>query len=409
MKPFLSLKSVDEVLDLIFNLTPLGAETVSLENAINRRIFTNFQAPCDLPGFTRSTMDGYAVIASDVFGASESSPAFLKIAGNCPVGVRPDFNLNPGEAASIVTGAPLPSNADAVVMVEDTRKAGVSHIEIIRSVAPGANIVEADEDAAKGQPVIPKGQQIRAQEIGILAAFGIQEVAVFKKPAVAIISTGDEVVAIEEDLPPCKVRDVNSYSLEAFCKIHNANAERLGIIPDNKELLNMKLRAALEQADMVVVSGGSSAGMRDHTAEAFLSLPDASLLVHGVAMRPGKPFILALSGTKCLLGLPGHVTGALVCAHVFLAPIISRLQGEIKSALQPWIDATLARSIASAQGRRDYIRCALEEKEGEFIAQPLTGPSAVLSSLLVASGFVVCPENSEGIPKGKKVKFYPFQ
>lgn len=408
MKPFLQLKSVDEVLGFIDQAPPLAGEWVSLETACDRRIFSSFYAPDDLPGYIRSSMDGYAVIAADVFGASESSPALLRVAKNCPVGTKPDFTLAVGEASPIVTGAALPAGADTVIKVEDTRPAGIEEVEIIRSEAPGANLVEADEDAKQGQLLIPSGRQLRPQECGILAAYGVQNVQVFKRPKVAIISTGDEIVPINTVPAPCKMRDVNSWSLACFCHLQGALPEKIGIIPDNRDLLAQKLQEALQDAELVIVSGGSSAGMRDFTIAAFQSLQDSAIIAHGVSMRPGKPFILAKSGCKYLLGLPGHVTGALVCAHVFLAPLLARLQGQTERRPKPWLPAIFGRSYFSAQGRRDYIRCRLERAQDAYIAHPILNPSAVLSSLIAADGLVICPENSEGIAKGQEVKFYPL-
>ncbi|MBD5642031.1 MAG: molybdopterin molybdotransferase MoeA [Desulfovibrio sp.] len=409
MKPFLNLKSVDEVLALIHGATPLGRDVVALADSPGRRLASPFIAPAALPGFVRSRMDGYAVRAADVFGASESAPALLAVSGDCQIGVPPQLNLGAGEAASIVTGAALPAGADSVVMIEDSRDAGTSQIEIIRSVAPGENIVESDEDAKPGQLLIPAGRRIRAQEAGIFAAFGIQKIEVYQQPRVAIIATGDEIVPIDTIPSACRLRDVNSWSLAAYCRLHGGLPLQMGIVPDERPQLEARLKEAHSKADIIAVSGGSSAGMRDHTAEAFLSLPDAKLLAHGVAMRPGKPFILAIAGGKYLFGLPGHVTSALLCAHVFLGPLLARLQGQDQPEPKPWIAARLSRSIASAQGRRDYIRCRLEEDSDGFVAQPVRSPSAVLESMLAADGLVICPENSEGLVKGQQVKFYPLR
>lgn len=408
MKPFLQLKSVAEVKKLIQQAAPVGTEQIGLAAAPGRHISQDFVAPYDLPGFIRSRMDGYAVQASDVFGASESSPALLTVTGECAAGALPARKLGPGQAAAIVTGAPLPEGADAVVMVENTRKAGPDQIEIIKPVTPGANLVEADEDAKEGQTLIAAGSRLRAQECGILASFGIQSLAVFKKPRIAIIATGDEIVPIDSDPGPCCLRDVNSWSIAAFCDLRGATPLQMGIAADDATALAQKLEQGLACADAVVMSGGSSAGVRDLTAQAFLSLPDAALLAHGVAMRPGKPFILARSDAKYLLGLPGHVTSALICCHVFLGPLLSCLQGQPAEPPKPWLPAVMERSVASAQGRADYIRCRLKQKAGAFIAQPLRSPSAVLSNLLEADGIVICPENSEGLAKGQQVRFYPL-
>lgn len=408
MKPFLNLKSVDETLELIFGFEPLDGTTVALDDAVGRRLAEPFYAPADLPGFARSSMDGFAVRAADVFGAAEAAPALLKVAGVCRMGEIPNFAIAAGEAAAIPTGAPLPAGADAVVRIEDSREAGEDQVEIIRSAPPGANIVESDEDAAKGQELIPAGKLIRPAECGILAAFGASRVPVGRAPKVAVISTGDEIAPIDAEPAPGEIRDVNSHSLAAFCRERGAEPLLMGVVEDDREKLTAKLREALSLADLILVSGGSSAGARDHTVEAFLALPDSRLLVRGVAMRPGKPFILTRAAGKPLVGLPGHVAGALVCAYVFLGPLLARLGGQATPEPKPWITATLSRSVASGQGRRDYIRARLLEENGRLVATPLLGSSAVLSNLIAADGFVVCPENSEGLPKGREVKFYPL-
>lgn len=408
MKPFLKLKSVDEIEEIIFSLPILSGETVTLENALGRGLSRPFLAPDSLPGFRRSAMDGFAVRARDTFGASETNPTLLPVQGSCQMGIMPDFALMPGSVAEIFTGAPLPDGADAVVMVEHTRQAGDAQIEVIRSVAPGMNIVEADEDATPGQELIKAGAFLRPQQIGLLAAFGLEKVEVTRSPRVAIISTGDEIVPINANLRKGQIRDVNSWSLEAVCLKNGARPERLGIVKDRPEALRDMLRKACGFADAVIVSGGSSAGARDHTVEAFMEMDNSRLLVHGAAISPGKPFILAMSNSVCLVGLPGHVSSALICAHIFLAPLLMRLKGLRQPELKPWFDAILTRSIASAQGRRDYIRCRLEREGDDLMATPITAPSAVMRGLAFADGLAVCPENSEGLSKGQRVKVYPI-
>lgn len=408
MKPFLKLKSVDEILGFIRQQPALSSEIAALDNACGRRLFSDFYAPCDLPGFARSTVDGFAVAARDVFGASETSPALLQCAPDCPMGAAPDFTLAPGQAARILTGGMLPSGADCVAMLEHSRSAGTGQIELGRAQAPGDNMVAADEDSAAGELLIPAGTLLRPQDIGCLAAFGIADIEVHRKPCVAILSTGDEVVPLSSDPAPGQVRDVNSHSLGALCGQAGGIVRQYGIIPDEPEKLRAALHVAAEDADVIVVSGGSSAGARDYTVETFLSFPDASLIAHGVAIRPGKPFILARAAGKYLLGLPGHVAGALVCGRVFLLPLLNRLEGAPALQLAPTLKAALTRSIASAQGRRDYIRCRLLEKGDRIEAEPLPASSAVISSLVRANGLIVCPENREGFGKGEVVDVEPL-
>lgn len=408
MKPFLKLKSVDDVKKIIFSFPMLATEIVPLENALGRRIAEPFHAPEDLPGFARSTMDGYAIHARDVFGASEGNPAFLQIRGACKMGHIPEFSVESGQAAIIQTGAPLPKGADAVIMVEHTRMAGDSAIEATHSVAPGMNIVQADEDAPRGKELLKEGSLLRPQEIGIMAAFGILNIKVHKLCRVAIISTGDELVPASSTPLPGQIRDVNSWTLASICKTSQSDAIQMGIIPDEPVAFREALLAAKAQADVILVSGGSSAGMRDHTLEAFASLPESQLLAHGVSIRPGKPFILARSGKTVLAGLPGHMAGAFFCALVFIKPLLERLQGSSRPAPASWIEATISRPVSSAQGRRDYIACKLAFENGAFIAIPLLSSSAVISNLLEADGYVICAENSEGFFKNQAVKFFPF-
>lgn len=421
MKNFLTLQSVETVLGHLRALPVLPAETVPLTDALGRRLAEALHAPADLPGFDRSTVDGFAVRARDVFGAQEGSPALLECVGDCPMGAVPDIRLQPGQCARILTGGMLPEGADCVVMVEYSRPAGGNMVELTRTQAPGDHVVMRDEDAAAGDCIIPAGRRLRPQEIGLLASFGQKEVAVRRAPRVAVISTGDEVVPIESEPRPGQVRDVNSYSLAALCRSAGAEPTLAGLVRDDAEALRRTVLAALDGADVVVVSGGSSAGMRDHTVDVFTSVPGSELLTHGVAISPGKPFILARSGGKCLMGLPGHVSSALVCARAFLVPLLEHLQGSAGDGPAPSLTARLARAVASAQGRRDYIRVrlvpvsaaaieaawlprGLDCSDVDWLAQPLMKPSGVVSGLVEADGLVICAENREGLTAGERVR-----
>lgn len=402
MKSFLTLKSMDEVLCLLNRFPRLPGKLVPLDDAAGRYLLHDLTAPEDLPGFDRSTVDGYAVRARDVFGAQEGSPALLECTGDCPMGRTPEFRLQEGQTARILTGGMLPDGADSVVMVEYSRPVSDTLVELIRTQAPGDHVLMHNEDAAAGATVLTAGCRLRPQEIGLLAALGIEQVEVARKPLVAIISTGDEVVPFSSSPAKGQVRDVNSHSLGALCRLAGARVRFEGIVRDDIRLLEESVRNALCKADIILVSGGSSAGMRDHTVDIFTSMPDSELLVHGAAISPGKPFILASSGTKCLMGLPGHVTSALVCARAFLLPLLLRLQGGSEKAV-PGVPAILSRAVASAQGRRDYIRVRLERKDSGWLAHPVSAPSGLICGLVAADALVVCPENSEGLYAGETV------
>jgi len=427
VKPFLTLQSVESVLEHIRAFPLLGEERVQLDDALGRGLAQCFSATEDLPGFDRSTVDGFACRARDVFGAQEGNPALVECVADCRMGEVPDIKLEEGQAARILTGGMLPQGADCVVMVEYSRPAGGNLIEITRSQAPGDNVIFRDDDATAGSLLLQAGHRLRPQDIGLLAAFGVVDVDVRRKPLVAVLSTGDEVVPSSATPPPGKIRDINAHSIAALCREAGAQAVRAGIVNDDAAKLKTAVTQLAEMHDVVVVSGGSSAGMRDHTVEIFESLPQAQLLVHGVAISPGKPFILAkaiVNGrTVCLVGLPGHVASALVCARVFLAPLLEHLQGHADSAKQPQVPAVLARSVASAQGRRDYLRVKLRPLPSQPLAQtqssqtlqplyeaePIMGASGLISGIAAADGLMVCPENREGYDAGDTVMVELFR
>ena len=402
MKSFLTLKSVEEVLAFIRTFPPLESESVALSDAAGRWLAEDWCAPEDLPGFDRSTVDGWAVYARDVFGAQEGSPALLECVGGLDMGKAPELFLEEGQAVRILTGGMMPEGADCVVMVEHSRPVNDTLVELVRSQAPGDHVILRDDDAAKGDLLIPAGRCLRPQEIGLLAALGQVEVPVRRRPRVVIVSTGDELVPCHEKPAPGQVRDVNSHSLAAFCRAAGAEVTLAGLVKDDIALLRETIAHACEEADVVLVSGGSSAGMRDHTVDMFTSMPESELLVHGVAISPGKPFILARSGQKCLMGLPGHVGAALVTARAFLQPLLLHLQGG-EEKFHPGVRAKLTRSMASAQGRRDYIRVRLSRTEEGWAAEPILLPSGLMSGLVHADAIVICPENSEGLYAGEEV------
>ncbi len=426
MKAFLTLQSVESVLEHIRSFPVLEHEDISLEQANGRRLARDFYAPENLPGFDRSTMDGYAVRARDVFGAQEASPALVECAGDCPMGAKPELTLAEGQAARIATGGMLPQGADCVVMVEYSRLAGGKLVELTRSQAPGDNVIFYNDDATAGDRLLPAGQLLRPQDIGLLAAFGVTSTTVRRKPRVAVLSTGDEIVPVTETPPPGKIRDINAHSITALCCQAGAQASRAGLVRDNANELEASLAQLVAGHDIVVVSGGSSAGARDHTVEAFTALPQSEIITHGVALSPGKPFILAravIDGrTVCLMGLPGHAVSALICARVFLVPLLHHLQGQTAPEIPARVPAVLSRSIASAQGRRDYLRVRLrplpatspafsETAYGQqlYEAEPITGASGLITGLAAADGLLVCPENREGFATGDIVMVELFQ
>ena len=410
MPEFFKVVTPAQVFETLSGFDRLAIETVLLDEAIHRVCGADIVSPEDLPPLPRSTMDGYAVRAADTFGASDAIPALLDVAGAIAMGKIPGIAVGPGQAAAIPTGGFLPQGADAVVMVEYTNPAGEGAIEISRPVTAGENVLDKAEDAALGEIVIPAGKRVLPQEIGLLAGLGITRVAVHRRPKVAVISTGDEIVPVAEIPSAGRIRDINTHAIAALVRAAGGEAEMFHPVPDDPALLRAALDCALARADVTVLSGGSSVGERDHMLQVVSSLPGAIVHAHGIAISPGKPTLIASVGGKPVFGLPGHPVSALVVAQVFLAPFLLYLQGhELKRTPAGMrVQAVLTSSVHSAQGREEYVRIKLEERQGLPAARPVFGKSGMLSTLVKADGFIVVPIHAEGLPSGETVNVFLF-
>jgi molybdopterin molybdotransferase len=412
MLEFFRLQTRQEVLGHYHRFAPVGVEEVELAEAGGRVLAAPISAPEAVPGFLRATMDGYAVRARDSFGAGAGSPQYLEIKGEVPMGVAPARGVGGGETLRVATGAMLPPGADAVVMIEYTAEHPDGTLEVRRSVAPGENVLSPGEDVAPGEKLFPAGRRLRPQEIGLLAALGVRRLKVYKKPRVAIISSGDEIVPLDENPGPGQVRDSNAYLAAAQVAEWGGLPLRHGIIPDDFDVLRNTLSAALEASDLILISGGSSVGVRDLTLTAIQNLPEAEILVHGVALRPGKPTILAALGPmppKPLMGLPGHPASAAVVMEVLGQPLLLRLAGAQDHS--PWgrsVMALLSRNLAGASGREDYVRVRLRREGATLWADPVLGPSGLLSPLVKSDGLVMIPLGVEGLFKGEAVTVQLF-
>ena len=412
---FFRLQTREEVLALYPRFAPVGVEEVELAAAAGRVLAAAVAAPEDVPSFLRATMDGYAVQAADTFGAGVAAPQYLEIKGEVPMGRAPARGLEPGEALRVPTGSMLPAGADAVVMLEYTAEHPDGTLEVRRPVAPGENVLQIGEDVDKGEVLFPAGSRLRPQEIGLLAALGITHLTTYQKPRVAVLSSGDEVVPLEQQPAPGQVRDCNAFLLAAQVEEWGGLPVLQGIIPDDFTALKTALTAALAEADLILISGGSSVGARDLTLEAIKSLPGAEILAHGVAIRPGKPTILASltktgnQGGKPLLGLPGHPASAAVVMEVLGRPLINRLAG-LKSP-SSWggaVTALLFRNLAGASGREDYVRVRLRLDGDTLWADPVLGPSGLLSPMVKSDGLVMIPLGVEGLNRGDPVSVRLF-
>ena len=379
-----------------------GTETVPLREALRRVPGEPVAAPHPLPGFARSTVDGYAVRAADTYGVSEGLPGYFAVAGTVVMGTEPDTAVTPGTAVIMPTGGALPPGADAVVMIEYTAETMPGTIEVVRPVAPGEGVVRADEDAKPGEVIIGGGRPLRPQDLGMLAAAGVTSVTVRKKPVVTIFSTGDEVVPADTpQLKPGQVRDATAAALAAL--VADAGGEPVlgGIVPDDPGALEKALRHALPASDVLVISAGSSVGVRDETANAVARLGEPGIWCHGLAIKPGKPTVLAECAGVPVIGLPGNPRSALVVFRLIGMPVVRLVGGCESPPPQPSTRARLSRDLASAAGRFDVVQVMVGE---DGIATPVFGLSALLSVLTAADGYIVIPDEATGLRAGSEVE-----
>lgn len=412
MTEFLHVITADELIQRLGNFPRLPAENIPLDDSIGRTLCEDILAGEDLPEGPRSTVDGYAVCAEDTLGASDTIPAFLELAPSVPMGIIPDFEIHRGQAAQIPTGGFLPRGADAVVMIEYTNAAGGGHIEVTKPVTPKTNVLQKGEDARAGEILLQRGKKLRPQELGLLAALGITSVPVYRKPRVTVISSGDEIIPIERKPAPGQVRDANSHAICALIRSCGADATCLGIVPDHAGKLKDAISDGLSRADVVVISGGSSVGARDLMVDAVSGLAGVEVLAHGIAIRPGKPTLLAHCAGKPIFGLPGHPVSALIVAQVFLAPFLLYLQGSDMEKGPPGrkMKAKLTTSIHSTIGLEEYVRVQIEEGErGDASASPVFGKSGMISTMVKANGIVRIPLTVEGFSRGEIVPVIEYQ
>ncbi|OQY04196.1 MAG: molybdopterin molybdenumtransferase MoeA [Desulfobacteraceae bacterium 4572_123] len=405
MKDFFKVMNIEQVQKKAALFSKVSRETIDLPESFGRILASDIIADVDLPGFARSTMDGYGVRAASTFGASEANPAYLSVTGAVAMGEQPAFSIGPGEAARISTGGMLPDGADGVVMVEHAEMVDDLTLEVYKSVAPGQHVVARGEDIRKDSVMVSRGVFIRPQEAGLLAAFGISRVPVYKQPVIGILSTGDEVVPIEETPGLGHIRDINTYTLSGLIRECGAVPMPFGIVGDDYDSLHAACSTALQQTDMLLISGGSSVGVRDFTIEVLSSLKQSEILVHGISISPGKPTILATAQNKAVWGLPGHVVSAMVVFHAVVKPFVAQISGSLQNDRQNMsVPAILSRNLSSAQGRTDYVRVKLIKKKEGLWAEPILGKSGLINTMVKADGLISVGLNTEGLDKGSVVE-----
>ena len=400
----LEVKTPEEVLRLIereFKALD-RTETVALSEALGRVLAEDVCAEEFVPDFDRSTVDGYALRAVDSFGCSDAVPAILRLAGEIRMGEAAALRVPHGSCAYVPTGGAMPEGCDCAVMLEYAEDYGDGTIGILKPGAPGMNMIFRGDDARPGKTVLSAGRVLAPQDIGALAALGKTAVPVRPRLRVGLISTGDELVSADQTPGPGQMRDVNTPMLAALLKAYGADCVAFGIAADDEALLREKAAAALRDCDAVILSGGSSAGVKDAACRVIESL--GTLLLHGIAVRPGKPTILGRAGNKPLVGLPGHPVAAYFMAKLFVLPLLARLEGrELRSFPR---HAELGESLSANDGRMQLRACRLKEKDGRRIAVPVRSKSGLITQLAGTDGYLVIGRDCEGLEKGVETEVY---
>ncbi len=389
----LDIDRVESEISKYIKLKPLGVEYVDLLDAYGRVLAEDIYSPIDHPPFDRSTVDGYAVRSIDVAGADDLHPVRLKIKGSVEVGVYPDISVGEGEAVEIATGAMIPRGADSVVMVEYTRRSG-EYVDVYRSTYPGENITTGGSDISRGDLVLLEGTILTEREIGFLAGMGYNRVKVYVKPRIAVYSTGNEIIEPGEELPPGKVYDVNGYLVTNMLRSIGAHAEYKGLLPDDYETVYDRLKKDLEVYDVIITSGGTSAGLGDLIYRVFNDLGEPGVIIHGLKVKPGKPTVFAIAYNKLLIGLPGFPLSCYMISHKVVKPLIMKITG-YEPRERTRLEVRIPIRIRKPLGKTWLIPVALVETNKGYTAYPVSMRSGSISPLVYADGYIALPGNTD--------------
>lgn len=401
-------KKLDEAISLALSQVEPVAETEEIlsTGAYGRILAQEIVCPEDIPGFARSAMDGYAVRAQDICGASHENPVTLKVIGSVEMGQDPRAlsRVTEGEATEVPTGGPIPPGADAVVMVEETERPSSDTVRIFSAGVVGTHVLAANSDFQRGERVFREGHRLRAVDVGALLVMGVLSVKVYQRVRVGILSTGDELVEAEREIRPGQIRQINSHILRGLIESEGAHGFAYGIVPDDREKLKAAVQQAVSEHDMVLLSGGSSVGSRDWTLAVLQKLGE--VFIHGVQIKPGKPTIFAVIDKKPVVGLPGNPVSCAIVFEKFVRPVLARRSGlKVLLPSHKLASAQLTRTVRSVVGREDFVtvRLRLDEEQGALYAEPVPGHSNNISTLARADGILSVPADLEEIPQGAQV------
>ena len=406
---FFKVVSVNDARELIqneFGNYQMGSEEVSLVQAQGRQLSEDVVSDINVPEFDRSTVDGYAIQVEDSHGATESIPSILEVLGEVLMGETPNYEVKTGQAVYVPTGGMMPVGATGMIMIENTEKMDQETVLLFKPISKGENMVFKGEDIKIGQVALQAGRRIGPNEIGVLASLGIKRVKVIKRPQVYILSTGDEVIDLDEELQMGKIRDINSYALSAMIREIGVEVAGREIVKDNYDLLMNGVRNALKEADIVLLSGGSSVGTRDYTHKVITDLKGKGVLAHGLSIKPGKPTIIGDGQGKLIVGLPGHPVSSIVVFKAIVQPYIQSLMKAPSNSRM--VEAITTHNFPSSPGKETYHMVTLREEDGKILATPSFGKSGMITLLSSSNGYIVIAEHEEGIDKGETREVYLF-
>jgi molybdopterin molybdotransferase len=396
-----TIQQVLEKMEHHFGDIKLDVELMNIEECVGRTAAEDVYSDYHIPDFNRSTVDGYAIVASDTFGVNDSIPVFIDVIGQVEMGKSTDIVISKGKTAYVPTGGMVPPGADAMIMIEHIEEMDSRTIAAYASTAPGENIIKVGDDVTKGDKLIHKGKLIRPQDVGVLTAAGIRQISVFEKPRTAVISTGDEIADPFGNLQFGEVRDINTYTISAMLEEMGAAVTVKSVIKDEYELLKSAVEAALGNNHIIIISGGSSVGTKDVTAKVIDAMGEPGVFVHGMAVKPGKPTIVGKAKGKALFGLPGHPVSAIIVFKVLIGHYIAKLMERENFKFQ--IPAMCSVNVHSSPGKETFQMVELQRVEKGYIAVPLYGKSGAISLVSRAQGYIRIPQNTEGINKGESV------
>ena len=400
---FFQVISLDEAIARLqkqFADNPLEIETVCLLEAQNRFLAEDLYAAENVPDFNRSTVDGYAVKAADTFGAGEALPSLLTAAGAVRMGQKAEMTLKKGQAVAVPTGGMLPEGADSVVMVEYSEQFDADTIAVYKPVSPGENVIARGDDMRQGDVILKRGTWLSAKHIAMLAACGISRVNVYRPIRFAIISTGDEIIEIDQPQAIGQIRDINSYGLASIIRQWGGTVTYRAIVRDDYEALKQAMTEGLEQADVLLTSGGSSVGERDYTYRLMQELCKDDVFVKGIAIKPGKPTIAGKADGKPVIGLPGHPSAAMTVFRVLMSAVMKQWGLYLEETLVP---ARLSVNLPSSPGRTTFQMVQLEANENGFTAMPIFGKSGMIHLLGRSDGYIVLEAHQEGLEQNQQV------